>query len=176
MSSFIICLYFLYTFINWHLNYFLYIVYVYDINLLIFCQCSNQPLIYPKIDLPYSGSVVKTKIPLIVKVVVSKNLYSCFDRLSDIVLYLTWVSMNTPFLLTITSGTELLSEHVLSLIHIWWWFRSELDSRRFSDLLQGNRKRQSSSHRGLPGPRVLRWNLWYRNQMCIRDSLGMNGL
>lgn len=27
--------------------------------------------------------------PLIVKVVVSKNLYSCFDRLSDIVLYLT---------------------------------------------------------------------------------------
>lgn len=26
---------------------------------------------------------------LIVKVVVSKNLYSCFDRLSDIVLYLT---------------------------------------------------------------------------------------
>ena len=37
----------------------------------------------------YSGSVVKTKIPLIVKVVVSKNLYSCFDRLSDIVLYLT---------------------------------------------------------------------------------------
>ena len=112
VSSFIICLYFLYTFINWHLNYFLYIVYVYDINLLIFCQCSNQPLIYPKIDLPYSGSVVKTKIPLIVKVVVSKNLYSCFDRLSDIVLYLTWVSMNTPFLLTITSGTELLSEHV----------------------------------------------------------------
>ena len=50
--SFIICLYFLYTFINWHLNYFLYIVHVYDINLLIFCQCSNQPLIYPKIDLP----------------------------------------------------------------------------------------------------------------------------
>ena len=28
-------------------------------------------------------------ITLIVKVVVSKNLYSCFDRLSDIVLYLT---------------------------------------------------------------------------------------
>ena len=28
-------------------------------------------------------------ISLIVKVVVSKNLYSCFDRLSDIVLYLT---------------------------------------------------------------------------------------
>ena len=28
-------------------------------------------------------------VPLIVKVVVSKNLYSCFDRLSDIVLYLT---------------------------------------------------------------------------------------
>jgi len=28
-------------------------------------------------------------LPLIVKVVVSKNLYSCFDRLSDIVLYLT---------------------------------------------------------------------------------------
>ena len=50
--SFIICLYFLYTFINWHLNYFLYIVHVYDINLLIFCQCSNQPLVYPKIDLP----------------------------------------------------------------------------------------------------------------------------
>ena len=24
----------------------------YDINLLIFCQCSNQPLVYPKIDLP----------------------------------------------------------------------------------------------------------------------------
>ena len=50
--SFIICLYFLYTFINWHLNYFLYIIYVYNINLLIFCQCSNQPLIYPKIDIP----------------------------------------------------------------------------------------------------------------------------
>ena len=29
------------------------------------------------------------ELPLIVKVVVSKNLYSCFDRLSDIVLYLT---------------------------------------------------------------------------------------
>ena len=28
-------------------------------------------------------------LALIVKVVVSKNLYSCFDRLSDIVLYLT---------------------------------------------------------------------------------------
>ena len=28
-------------------------------------------------------------LSLIVKVVVSKNLYSCFDRLSDIVLYLT---------------------------------------------------------------------------------------
>lgn len=28
-------------------------------------------------------------VTLIVKVVVSKNLYSCFDRLSDIVLYLT---------------------------------------------------------------------------------------
>lgn len=31
----------------------------------------------------------KLKKTLIVKVVVSKNLYSCFDRLSDIVLYLT---------------------------------------------------------------------------------------
>lgn len=30
-----------------------------------------------------------TCVALIVKVVVSKNLYSCFDRLSDIVLYLT---------------------------------------------------------------------------------------
>ena len=29
------------------------------------------------------------RLSLIVKVVVSKNLYSCFDRLSDIVLYLT---------------------------------------------------------------------------------------
>ena len=27
-------------------------MYTYDINLLIFCQCSNQPLVYPKIDLP----------------------------------------------------------------------------------------------------------------------------
>ena len=35
--------------------------------------------------------LIKTDIleTLIVKVVVSKNLYSCFDRLSDIVLYLT---------------------------------------------------------------------------------------
>ena len=33
--------------------------------------------------------IVNCGIPLIVKVVVSKNLYSCFDRLSDIVLYLT---------------------------------------------------------------------------------------
>ena len=32
---------------------------------------------------------VYSKRSLIVKVVVSKNLYSCFDRLSDIVLYLT---------------------------------------------------------------------------------------
>ena len=52
MFSFIIYLYFINTFINWHLNYFLCIVYTYDINLLIFCQCSNQPLVYPKIDLP----------------------------------------------------------------------------------------------------------------------------
>ena len=34
-------------------------------------------------------SIVNTLASLIVKVVVSKNLYSCFDRLSDIVLYLT---------------------------------------------------------------------------------------
>ena len=36
-------------------------------------------------------AIIKDQLnyPLIVKVVVSKNLYSCFDRLSDIVLYLT---------------------------------------------------------------------------------------
>ena len=32
---------------------------------------------------------LRDDLALIVKVVVSKNLYSCFDRLSDIVLYLT---------------------------------------------------------------------------------------
>ena len=34
-------------------------------------------------------NMYENKFSLIVKVVVSKNLYSCFDRLSDIVLYLT---------------------------------------------------------------------------------------
>ncbi len=40
-------------------------------------------------DLPILGKTARLQITLIVKVVVSKNLYSCFDRLSDIVLYLT---------------------------------------------------------------------------------------
>lgn len=52
-----------------------------------------------KMDIPVFGwyrsrkagidSCIRLKVSLIVKVVVSKNLYSCFDRLSDIVLYLT---------------------------------------------------------------------------------------
>ena len=37
----------------------------------------------------FLGIVFGSTVSLIVKVVVSKNLYSCFDRLSDIVLYLT---------------------------------------------------------------------------------------
>lgn len=43
-------------------------------------------------DLIKIGKYIASKrksLALIVKVVVSKNLYSCFDRLSDIVLYLT---------------------------------------------------------------------------------------
>ena len=42
-----------------------------------------------KIALSIEEAADYTGIALIVKVVVSKNLYSCFDRLSDIVLYLT---------------------------------------------------------------------------------------
>ena len=37
----------------------------------------------------YMNKIIERFHTLIVKVVVSKNLYSCFDRLSDIVLYLT---------------------------------------------------------------------------------------
>ena len=63
---------------NWHLNYFLYIVYVYDINLLIFCQCSNQPLVYPKIDLP--GREKTKSLSLFIAAILQHSLlYSTFS-------------------------------------------------------------------------------------------------
>lgn len=44
---------------------------------------------YTDDDLTRLQEILFFREALIVKVVVSKNLYSCFDRLSDIVLYLT---------------------------------------------------------------------------------------
>lgn len=49
--------------------------------------CERYPTLVPiKEDILNTYTILEA---LIVKVVVSKNLYSCFDRLSDIVLYLT---------------------------------------------------------------------------------------
>ena len=52
MFSIIVCLHYLNTLIKRHFYYFHDIVYLYNINILIFCQYSNHPLVHLEIDLP----------------------------------------------------------------------------------------------------------------------------